>query len=461
MARLIQTERQRIQHLLRRAGFGYSLTDLNDYVNIGWEASVNKLVDYSESNDRMTINVVGEKPGDVPFDRIPTHQSFRIRQIWNLRLINSPWPLQEKMTYFWHDHFATELSKVGFAQLLHDQNQLFRDHALGNFYDLLLGVTRDGAMLKYLDNRLNRRGKPNENYARELLELFTLGEGVKYSEVDVAEGARALTGWQLPHRKDKNGKLEPSEVVFNRRLHDSGLKSFLGENGYLRDESLVRILHELPETADFIGRKLWIFFSGTNPTPEQLKATTGSYIDSDGSIKEIVRTILLSDEMYSDQAYRSRIKSPVEFVVGSVRALEMKTSGLAEISEMRSMGQNLYDPPSVAGWAGEQDWINGNSVIARANFANSITQKKIRNSKIRSIDIPNLFASYGADGTASDAVEFLVDLLVGGDVDQETRKILEEHIGGKYHYNFDQASSSGTLNNLVYLAMTMPVYHLS
>ena len=454
----LSTDRQRIQHLLRRAGFGYSRDELEEFVSLDYEGTVSYLLNFEAVDDSVVEVESTVAAGDLGQGQ--KNDRGRMNQSWNIRLAKSQRSLLEKMTYFWHDHFSTSIDKVGNTVLMQTQNNLLRKHALGNFGELLMDITRDGAMLKYLDNRLNRKGKPNENYARELMELYTLGEGNLYTELDIAEGARALTGWRLKENRDSNGVVS-TEIFFNPRVHDPYLKTFLGFRGNLNDESLVKILCELPETADFLGKRLWEFFAIPNPTNKQIARTTSAYLKSNGSIKEVVRTILLSDEMVSDEAYRWRFKAPVEFVMGALRSLEVETSGALEHKEMRSMGQELFAPPSPAGWPGGEEWINSNSVLARSNFANNLTSAQAPFSRQRPVNLEKTFTKYGAEANASDAIEFLLDLLVGGDVDDETRELLVEHIGGSRHYNFEQAIKTGMLNQAVYLALTMPLNQLS
>ncbi len=327
------------------------------------------------------------------------------------------------------------------------QNETLRSHALGSFRDLLLAIARDPAMMLWLDNQSNSVEAPNENYARELMELHTLGEGNGYSELDIKEAARALTGW----RATRHG------VRFMSRLHDSGEKTVLGTTGHLRDEDVIDLLAERRETADYVGGKLWQFFAVPDPAPELVRRTTDAYFASDGSIREMLRVILLSEEMYSERAYRGRIKSPVELVIGAERALEVVTDGRPELRHTRGMGQLLYDPPDPAGWEGDAAWVNSTTMLARANFANELTRMRSR----RGADIPALLERYGVTGSAGEVVDWTCDLLVGGDVDAETRNVLADHLGGSFHFDSGRAARDGSLNGMFYLALSMPLYHVT
>jgi uncharacterized protein (DUF1800 family) len=369
-------------------------------------------------------------------------------QAWQLRLQSTRRPLLEKLTYFWHDHFATGMRKVGRPALMQIQNETLRENALGRFEDLLLAVTRDPAMLVWLDNRTNTKAAPNENFARELMELHTLGEGNLYGEPDIKGAARALTGWSVT--RDATARFVP-------RRHDRAEKTVLGVSGTLDDAQLVRLLAERRETADFIGAKPWRFFALPEPGEALIDRTTAAYLDSDGSIAAVVRTILLSEEMYSEAAYRTRIKAPVEVVVGALRALEVETDGRAELPLMRAMGQLLYDPPDPAGWTGDGAWINSTTMLARSNFANALTMTRSR----VLLDVPGLLRRHGVDGSADEVVDWVLDLLVGGDAGEGTRETLIEHIGGRYHFDFERAAEDGALNGLIYLALSMPLYQVT
>ena len=374
-------------------------------------------------------------------------------QAWHVRLEQSRRPLLEKLTYFWHGHFATAIHKVGRPELMQLQNETLRLHALGSFRDLLLAVTRDPAMMRWLDNGTNTREAPNENYARELLELHTMGEDNGYTEADIKEAARALTGWRIT----------PFGPRFFPRRHDPGGKTFLGVTGALTDVDVVEILAERPETAELIGRKLWQFLAVPEPGPDLLDRTSAIYFATGGDIRALVRAILLSDEMYADAAYRARIKSPVELVIGTAKALEIPSDGRFEAVFTRRMGQLLYDPPNPAGWPGGPAWINSNTMLRRSNFADEITRSRGlgRGTDRGGLDIPGVLRRRGANASAEEAVDAMLDLLVGGDVDEASRAVLIEHLGGPHHFDFEAAAEDGSLRGMVYLALAMPLYQLT
>ena len=320
--------RPRVQHLLRRAGFGYDADELEEYVALGVDGAVARLLAPERVDDSAAAAAIEALEIDLEERRVGLWQA------WHVRLEQSQRPLLEKLTYFWHDHFATAIHKVGRPELMQLQNQTLRAHALGSFRDLVLAVTRDPAMMRWLDNHTNVRGAPNENYARERMELHTMGEDQGYSETDIKEAARALTGWALTRYG----------VRFVPRRHDPGSKTLLGVSGNLTDADVIDILAERPETAAHLGRKLWRFFAVAAPTEEMIERTSRIYFATDGNIRELVRTILSSEEMYSDEAYRWRVKSPVEVVIGAAKALELPSDGRIERAFTERMGQLLFGP---------------------------------------------------------------------------------------------------------------------
>jgi uncharacterized protein (DUF1800 family) len=449
----LATERQRIEHLLRRAGFGYSPEELREYLALGLEGSVDRLL----HPERVDDSAAEEAAAALRERALQDRQA--LQATWHTRLLLTRRPLLEKLTYFWHDHWATGVRKVANPSYMLVQNEALRAGALGSFRDMALAITRDPAMMVWLDNRDNVAKAPNENYAREFLELFTLGEGVLYTEQDVQETARAFTGWRITAKKPTPESTFPiaTGVVLMPRQWDGGAKTFLGETGKFGDEDIVRIVTARRECADHLGAKLWRFFAVPDPTPEMIGRTTDAYFAHDTSIREMVRVILLSPEMYSDAAYRWRIKSPVEYVAHTARALGLTDRAPRFGRDTQAQGQTLFDPPSVAGWNWGEAWINSNTLLARANFANEVTR---RGKAGQNLDAAALLKAHGATRTAAEVVDFALDLIVGGDVDPDTRTTLVEHLGGA-HFDFQQANRSGALQGLFYLVLTMPLAQLA
>ncbi len=451
------TERQKIQHLLRRAGWGYSRAELDEYLALGLAGSIERLLTPESVDDSATENLLAGLQGD------PTQERGALIAAWHLRIVTTRRPLLERMTYFWHDHFATAISDVENPAFMQAQNDLFRSRAFGRFDELLTAVSRDAAMMVFLDNRLNVRSAPNENFARELMELHTLGEGNVYTEQDIKEAARALTGWRITTEelpKDSKQRYpKPTGAVLVPSRFDNGRKTFLGTTGNLNDQDVIRILAARPETAEFVGAKLWRFFA-THPTPEMLARTTRAYFDSKYSMREVVRTILTSDEMYSEDAYRWRIKSPVEYVLGYTRALGLVGATGRSVTQVRAMNQTLYDPPGPQGWSkGGAGWIASTTMLARANFAYEVTRSDGPKGQVA--DVPAMLRAAGLTTSAAQIVDGLADLLVGGDLDEPTRQVLIDYLGGTAHFNFAEAQRAGTLHGVLYLMLSMPLAHLA
>ena len=450
----LTTERQKIRHLLRRTGFGASPAEVDAYAALGLAGAVDRLLNPQNVDDSATDGIVATRRVKAQQDR------QALFTLWHARIALTQRPLLEKLTYFWHDHFATGLNKVNNNSFMLVQNETLRAGALGRFRDLLLAVTRDPAMMVWLDNRQNVASAPNENYAREMLELFTLGEGVAYTERDVKEAARALTGWKIvaEKRDPQDDNPYPTGVVITPKQHDDRAKTVLGRTGRWGDEDVMRIISERPECAAYIGRKLWQWFAVPDPTPAMIARTSAAYFADDTSIRSMLRVVLLSNEMYSPAAYRWRIQSPVEYVAGTLRMLGLVERGGKAFRDTQAMGQVLFDPPNVGGWPGGEAWVNSNTVLARANFANDVTRIGRPG---QSVDVAGMLRAVGATASAAQVVDHLLDLVVGGDVDSGTRGVLIEHLGGANHFNFAQAEKAGTLQGVLYLILTMPLAHLS
>lgn len=456
----LDTERRKIQHLLRRAGWGYSAVELDEYLTLGLRGSIDRLLAPEQVDDSAAEALLHGLTADPYQDRAA------LLAAWHLRIVTTRRPLLERMTYFWHDHFATSIDTVESPAFMQVQNSMFRARAFGRFDEMLTAVARDPAMMVFLDNRLNVRTAPNENFARELMELHTLGEGNVYTEKDIQEAARALTGWRIttePVTRETQAQKRfpmPTGAALVPSRFDGGRKTFLGVTGNLDDQDVIRTLARLPETAAFVGAKLWRYFAVPDPTPEMLARTTKAYFGSNYSMREVVRTILTSDEMYSDKAYRWRIKSPVEFVLGFLRSLGLVGATGRSAAYTRSMNQALYAPPGPQGWSkGGAGWIASTTMLARANFAYEVTRLDGQRGQV--VDAPAALRAAGLTGSAARIVDGLADLLVGGDLDAENRQNLIDYLGGEAHFNFAEAQRSGALHGVLYLMLSMPLAHLA
>jgi len=434
-----------IAHLLRRAGFGATPTEIARYRAMGLESAIWELINYeSVANDEVEAKLAALAEG------LDMTKLESIQRWWLVRMLYTQRPLQEKMVLFWHGLLTSGRSRVVETSLLLDQNNFFRANALGNFGDITKGISKDAAMLIWLDGRNSRKGKPNENYARELMELFTTGEG-KYTERDVRESARAFTGWTV----DKDTK----QVVYNPKAHDAGVKQFLGRSGVFNGDDIVDILMEQRVTGEFIAKKLFSFFAYRNPSPETIKSLADTFFSSGYSIKAVVEQILTSEEFYSPRAYRALVKSPTEYVVGSIKALELDSNADGLPWQMRRMGQSLFDPPNVAGWPGGPAWINSSTWLARLNFANRLSSSR-KNNGTSPLDL-NLVAS-NYDYKDPGAVRgHYTDHLVDGDISPGEKSALDHYLYSGDTFSMDSRSLDKKGRTLVYLLLASPEYQLN
>ncbi|HEY7489721.1 MAG TPA: DUF1800 domain-containing protein [Candidatus Tectomicrobia bacterium] len=373
------TDLQLMAHLFRRAGFGATRDELEAALHKGYEATVEELLH-------------PENAPDVAEDLLERYyldakESFQLdgAQIgWVYRMINTKRPLEEKMTLFWHGLFATGFNKCDDPRVITKQIRMFRRHGLGNFRELLVELSRDPAMIYWLDNNQSRGDAPNENYGRELLELFSMGIG-NYSEDDVKAAARAFTGWTLAPTLPRQpyGRFD-WEFEYRPELHDDSTKTFLGETGRWNGEDIVNIVVKQPAAARFIARHLYNFFVADEPQvpawptvpprdPAAIDTLMDAYMTSQYDMRAVLRTLFLSDFFRSEQAYFAKVKSPTELVIGTVRLTKdfrFPRLGLREISlECRYMGQDLLNPPSVEGWHTGKEWIDTGCLVERINFA--------------------------------------------------------------------------------------------
>ncbi|AIO34122.1 hypothetical protein DM39_1907 [Burkholderia cenocepacia] len=287
-----------------------------------------------------------------------------LRAAWVNEMIATPSPLVERMTLFWHGHFTSGQDKVPYPQTMAAQNALFRRDALGNFGTLLHAVAKDPAMLQYLDGASNRKGRPNENFAREVMELFTLGEG-HYTQHDVTEAARAMTGWTV----------DPDTLRFTVRAdwHDAGDKTILGETGPFDGDGFLDILLKRPETARFIVGKLWREFVSDTPEARELDAVAERFRASGYDIRTALAALWSTDAFWDARNRGVLVKSPAEFVVGSVRMFDVAYGDPQMLANtVRTLGQNLFYPPNVKGWPGGALWINSTTLLARKQFVEQL-----------------------------------------------------------------------------------------
>ena len=358
-------------HLFRRAGFGATRDELEAALARGYEATVEELL-HPEAQPDLEYDLIYRFYPDIKEAReIDVTQSM-----WLYRMINTKRPLEEKMALFWHGLFATGFAKLNHPGAMLRQIATFRENCLGDFRTILLDLSRDPAMIFWLDNQENTNRVHNENYGRELLELFAMGIGT-YTEDDVKSCARAFTGWTLKNPipgAQPFGRYE-WEFEFRPDLHDYGEKEFLGERGNFDGADVIDIIVRQPATAQFVARRLYLYFVSDTPDQEAIDQLAEVYIASQYDIRAVMRTLFMSEFFRSPRAYYAKVKSPAEHVVGVMRLVEDFTYpkwGIREIAaECRYMGQDLLNPPSVEGWHVGKEWIDTGILVERVNFASN------------------------------------------------------------------------------------------
>ena len=416
-------------HLLRRAGFGATRDEIEERASLGYEVTVEELLHPDEQPD-MDLNLLYRlQPDWRGYAHIETNQP-----LWLYRMINSQRPLEEKMSLFCHGLFCTGHAKVMDAPQIAREIDLFREHCLGSVKDLLLALSRDSVMLYFLDNNMSHKDAPNENWGRELLELFAMGVG-NYTEEDVKECSRAFTGWTVTNRIPiyPYGRYEWF-FNYDAEDHDNGEKIFLGETGNLNGEDIVDIIARHPATAQFIARRLYQFFVADTPDAAAVDVLAESYIANNYEIRSVLRTLFNSD-FFKESRY-SLIKSPAELVAGVLRLVgsfsEFKPGLHPMARSIAYMGQDLYNPPTVEGWHTGQGWIDSGTLVERINFA----AEQVGNFENPGVQyIISRVAQFGEPLTAEKLVDACLDQMGPLPVARDTRNSLIEYAerDGKLH----------------------------
>jgi len=470
------------RHLLNRAGFGGPRSLIEKLESMGFKRAVL----YLTHPERVTDNI--QEPDwlvesesfremrsqfkDLDKDQCKKRRRMiryeqrqtveRLKSWWLKQSLVTTRPLQEKMAHFWHGHFATSARKVKSSRMNYDLNRVFRKHGLGNFKTLVTQVSQSPAMLQYLDNRKNKKGHPNENFSRELMELFMLGIG-NYTEQDVQEAARAFTGWTI-----RDGTFQE-----NSRQHDTGSKTFMGRTGNFDGYEIIDILCKQEAMIRFIAHKLWDYFVYDNPNEETINALVFHFKRSQFKISSLLQTIFLSSEFYSDRAMHRNIKSPVQLMINLVDQLQVNTEDTRDklISmAMRGMGQDLFYPPNVKGWPGNRAWINSNTLLTRYNlpsyFLYGETGKKRKDNPKRRNNAPfrdePFFEKY-AGRPAGEVVDALVDHFIGRPLDHGQRRLLLEAIHPQASESLvlpEGSKSAKRLTGVVHLILSTAEYQL-
>jgi uncharacterized protein (DUF1800 family) len=410
---------RRVVHLHRRAGFAATWRELQRDLADGPDASIRRLLagksraegvppDFNQVSSLLVEAAVSaQDPG-------------RLKAWWVYRMLFGPDPLGERLTLLWHNHFATSVAKVGDLALMHRQNELFRERARAPFSELLSSVVRDPALLVWLDAPANRREHPNENLARELMELFTVGLGA-FTEADVKESARALTGWSVTDDRFRDVPVR----------HDPGQKSILGKKGPWRGDDLIKILLDHPAMSVRLATRLCELFMGEEAANAALIRSLAKGLHSHNlDIGWGVKTILRSEAFFAEANLGSRVSGPAEYVVGAARALEMfdpPPSTVILADWITRLGQDLFSPPNVFGWPGGKAWITTRSVIGRANFAAALVTSGA--GRPEALDALGLARSRRRAECLDDVVAFYCDLLLGRRPDEGFHKRLNAALG--------------------------------
>ncbi len=363
----MQLSRKQIQHLHLRAGFGISPHRVHESEGLEARDLVNQLFVHSTINQPLDIIQYPLDNTQQGVMALPDSMRKTIKQdlkeqvkdlnlAWIHRMSDTEAILREKMTLFWHDHFACRVPNAWVQQRM---NNLMRSHALGNFGELVSAVSREPAMLQFLNNQQNRKKHPNENFARELMELFTLGLG-NYTEEDIKESARAFTGWGYDQRM---------EFQFRKGIHDDGIKTFMGQSGNFDGHDIIRAILQQKQCARFVTNKIYQFLVGENPGAKRLNTLSNQFYTSDYDIGNLIKTILTAEWFYSEEVVGNKIKDPTQLIVGFMRSFDVEfTDPKSLIFLQRILGQVLFYPPNVAGWPEGKQWIDSSTMVFRMKF---------------------------------------------------------------------------------------------
>lgn len=404
---------RKVAHLHRRAGFGATRAELERDFRDGPAKSLDRLLSPQEDSTEQKQVIEGLRQGVISSQDLD-----RLKAWWLYRILQTTDPLREKLTLFWHGHFATSARKVESVVMMLGQNETLRRCCLTDFKTLLSEIVADPAMLVWLDGGTSNKQKPNENFAREFLELFTLGPG-PFTESDIREAARAFTGY-VATQAENYGK--PTTFAFEAARHDGGEKTFLGRKGPWKSDDIIRISLEHPRAVELLVRKLYRFFvSEQADAAKELIEPLAEELQAHGySIRHIVGIILRSTHFFSSSALGQKIKSPVEFSAGPLRMLEIPRGGLSLLALAATcdrQGQELFAPPNVKGWDGGKAWLNSSTLLTRANWSSDVVWGN-SDLAMKPFDVASWAKAYQI--SRENLVDALADLLLQGDIDPKT-----------------------------------------
>ena len=421
-------------HLMRRAGFGETREEIERLAEQGYEETVEWLLD-PESQSEADMYLMGRYHPWADHPSAVDHHQMR----WTYQMVMGHRPLVEKVALFWHHVFATGNAKVENADEMVKEIELFQDHGMGNFQDLVEQLAKNPAMIKWLDNNDNHKRANNENWGRELMELFSLGVGY-YTEDDVKEAARAFTGWTFtPRKMVMPWKRYPWSFIYHASDHDAGDKSFLGHEGRFNGDDVIEVIVQQPATARFVARHMYNFFVADEPqipawpfepprNPEAIDILADAFVQGGYEMKPVFRTLFNSD--FFKEARYKRVKSPAEvvanalIVTGDMNGPDPRWGDLP--AEQALMGQNIYDPPSVEGWHTGKEWINSGAMMNRVNFVAD---------RVSDVDLPGVQTivkriadANGTSMTPEELVDHCLDQMGPLEVSDETRTELLEQV---------------------------------
>lgn len=472
-------DRARTSHLLSRAGFGGRPEEVERVVRLGPEAAVDELMAFDRvpesfpPPDLASLRNVWESVAALARAGAPERQRFEARSVavradnqklqelrewWIARMIQTRRPLQEKMVLFWHGLLVSGRPAARLTENLYNQNELFRRRALWNFKELVLALSKDPAMLEYLDNESNRKGRPNENYARELLELFTVGIG-NYTEQDIKEAARAFTGWT------RRGY----EFFYDARQHDDGTKTFMGRAGNWGGEDIINIIFEQPAAARYLPRRLFEYFAYLRPEDTLVEELADLFRRSNFEVAPVVRAILTSRAFYSPRAMRTQVKSPAQLVAGTARLLDLDVSAVPALTRaMDLMGQALFFPPNVGGWPRGDGWITTSTILFRYNFSGLVLTGGMpgvgRRTAARPPLPPGVTRVVEGASTAGEVVDRLAWLLLAAPLDARRKGALLTALGTmdpRAPLALQGSGAQQRLRSALHLMMSMPEYQMA
>jgi len=479
-----------LEHLLRRAGFGARRDELAFYGRMSRSQAVDALINYEDVPDDVDASIGA--PGFVGTTTrgvfSPQSNIVDSRQRWLFRLVHSNRPLQEKMALFWHNHFATGYTKIAgtFGSMegarymaakasedpggVRGQIEMLRDNALGNFRDILVAIAKDAAMLVWLDGRTNTKDKPQENFAREVMELFTVGVG-NYTEPDVYAGARVFSGWNLTRPGLAADGSQHYAFVYNAGSHDTSPKTFsfpiypdgnrtiparAASAGMQDGLDLLAGLAANPNTGRYLAGKLWKFFVSelTPPDPSFVASVANVYQQSQYDMKAVMRQVLMSAQFWDPSAMWARYSWPVEFIVRALK--DVGWSGFSvdtSLAPMSAMGQTLYDPPDVAGWDAGQTWFTTGAMLARMNFASTLAGNQ-------KFNLASVAKAQGAGGTPDALLAYMLNQIATAPLDGGVGGELGNYLRATGAWTGSDAQLQAKSSGLAHLIAGLPEYQL-